>query len=62
MGADQSSCFVLSVDVVKGGSAGIWKFMRSPGAVADGLSQASFADNASYWEKVVVVSGGKSVC
>jgi hypothetical protein len=34
----------------------------SPGAEADGLSQSSFADKASCWEKVVVASGGKSVC
>jgi hypothetical protein len=61
MGADQSSCFKLSGGVIKGGSAGIWKFVRSPGAEADVLSQASFADKASCWEKVVV-SGRKSVC
>jgi hypothetical protein len=63
MGADQSdrsSCFMLNGGIVKGGSAGIWKFVRSPGAEDDGLSQASFADKASYWEKVVVASGGKS--
>jgi hypothetical protein len=45
---------VLSGGVVKGGSAGIWKFERSPGAEADGLSQASFEDKANCWEKVVV--------
>jgi hypothetical protein len=28
----------------------------------DGFSQVSFADEASCWEKVVVASGGKSVC
>jgi hypothetical protein len=53
---------VLSGGVIKGGSAGIWKFVRSPGAEAEGLSQASFADKASCWEKVVVASAGKSVC
>jgi hypothetical protein len=62
MGADRSSCFVLSGGVIKGGSAGIWKFVRSSGMEVDGLSQASFADKASCWEKVVVASGGKSVC
>jgi hypothetical protein len=61
MGAHRSSCFMLSDCVLKGGSAGIWIFVRSPGAEADGLSQASFADKASCWEKVVVASGGKSV-
>jgi hypothetical protein len=36
--------------------------MRSPGAEADFFPQASFADKVSYWEKVVVASGGKSAC
>jgi hypothetical protein len=62
MDADRSSCFVLSGGIVKGGLAGIWKFLRSPGAEADSFSQASFADKASFGEKVVVASGGKSVC
>jgi hypothetical protein len=44
----QSGCFVLSEGIVKGASAGIWKFVRSPGAEADGFSQASFADQASW--------------
>jgi hypothetical protein len=60
MGADRSSCFVLSGSIVKGGSAGIGKFVRSPGVEADSLSQASFADKAGCWEKAVVASGGKS--
>jgi hypothetical protein len=47
MGAYRSSCFVLSGGIVKGGSAGIWKFVRSPGAEADGFSQASFADKST---------------
>jgi hypothetical protein len=51
---------MLSGGIIKGGSAGIWKFVRSPGAEADGLSQASFVDKASCWEKDVA-SGGKSV-
>jgi hypothetical protein len=51
---------VLSGGIIKGGSAGIWKFVRSPEAEADGFSQASFADKARCWEKVVVTSGGKS--
>jgi hypothetical protein len=62
MGTDWSSCFVLSGGVIKEGSAGIWKFVRSSGVEADGLSQAAFADKAICWEKVVVASGGKSVC
>jgi hypothetical protein len=42
MGTNQSGYFVLSGDVVKGGVfVGISKFVRSPGAEADGLSQAS---------------------
>jgi hypothetical protein len=49
MGANRSSCFVLSGGVVKGGSAGIWKFGRSPGAEAEVFSQASFADKANCW-------------
>jgi hypothetical protein len=53
---------MLSGGIIKGGLAGIWKFVRSPGVEADGLSQASFADKASCWEKVVIASGGKSVC
>jgi hypothetical protein len=44
MGADQSSCFVVSV-----GLAGMWKFVRFPGAEADGYSQAAIVDKASYW-------------
>jgi hypothetical protein len=48
MGTGQSGCFVLSEGIVKGASAGIWKFVRSPGAEADGFSQASFADQASW--------------
>jgi hypothetical protein len=62
IGAYQSRCFMLSGTIVKGGSAGIWKFVGSPGVEADGFSQASFADKASCWEKLVVASGGKSVC
>jgi hypothetical protein len=61
-GANRFSCFVLSGDIIKGNSAGIWQFVRSPGVEADGLSQASSADNAICWEKVVVASDGKSVC
>jgi hypothetical protein len=53
---------MLSGVIVKGGSAGIWKFVAFPGVEADGFSQASFVDKASCWEKVVVASGGKSVC
>jgi hypothetical protein len=53
---------VLNGGVVKGGFAGIWKFVGSPGVEADGFSQASFADKVNCWEKVVVASGGKSVC
>jgi hypothetical protein len=34
----------------------------SPRVEADGFNQASFADKASCWEKVVVASDGKSVC
>jgi hypothetical protein len=51
MGSDQSICFLLSGDVVKGGGICLefWKFVRSPGAEADGFSQASFADKASCW-------------
>jgi hypothetical protein len=49
MGASQSNCFVLSGGVVKGGSAGIWNFVRLPGVEADGFSQASFVDKASCW-------------
>jgi hypothetical protein len=55
-------CFVLSGSVVKGGLAEIWKFVGYPGVEADSFSQASFADKANCWEKVVVASGGKSVC
>jgi hypothetical protein len=62
MGSDPSSCFMLSGGIVKGGLARIWKFLRSPGVEAAGFSQASFADKDSCWEKVVVASGGKSVC
>jgi hypothetical protein len=62
MAADRSSCFVLSGGIVKGGLAGIWKFVGFPGVEADGFSQTSFAGKASCWEKVVVASGGKSVC
>jgi hypothetical protein len=51
---------VLSGGIIKGGWAGIWKFVRSPGAEVNGLSQASFADKASFWEKVEVAPGGKS--
>jgi hypothetical protein len=40
----------------------MWKFVRFPEVEADGFSQASSKDKASYWEKVVVASGGKSVC
>jgi hypothetical protein len=53
---------VLSRGIIKGGLAGISKFVRSPGVEADGFSQASFVDKAIFWEKVVVASGGKSVC
>jgi hypothetical protein len=53
---------LLSGGIIKGGLAGIWKFVRFPGVEAYGFSQASFADKASCWEKVVVASGGKSVC
>jgi hypothetical protein len=53
---------MLCGGIIKGDSAGIWKFVKSPGVEADGLSQASFADKASYWEKVIVASGGKFVC
>jgi hypothetical protein len=62
MGADRSSRFMLSGGIIKGGSPGIWKFVGSLGVEADSFSQASFADKASCWEKVVVASGGKSVC
>jgi hypothetical protein len=55
-------CFILNGGIVKGGSDRIWKFVESPGAEADVFFQASLADKASYWEKVVVASGGKSVC
>jgi hypothetical protein len=55
------SC-VLSGGIIKGGLAGNWKFLRTPGAEADGFSQASYVDKGSCWEKVVVASGGKSVC
>jgi hypothetical protein len=51
---------MLSGGIVKGGLAGIWKFVGSPGAEADDFSQASFAVKASCWEKLVVTSGGKS--
>jgi hypothetical protein len=44
-----------------GGVAGIWKFVRTLGVEADGFSQASSADKINCWEKVVAVSGGKSV-
>jgi hypothetical protein len=47
IGADQSICFVLSGSITGGGLAGIWKFVRFPGAEADSFSQASFADKAS---------------
>jgi hypothetical protein len=49
MGTDQSSYFMLSGGVIKGDSAGIWKFLKSPGAEADSFSQASFADKANCW-------------
>jgi hypothetical protein len=50
MGTNLTSCFLLDRGVDKrGGSAGIWKFVRSLGAKADGFSQASFADKASCW-------------
>jgi hypothetical protein len=61
MGADLSSCFVLSRGIIKRGLAGIWKFVRPTGAEAVGFSWASFADKANCWEKVVVASGGKTV-
>jgi hypothetical protein len=38
MGTDQSSCFVLSGGINKGGLAGIWKFVGSPGVEDDGFS------------------------
>jgi hypothetical protein len=44
---------MLSGGVIKGGSAGIWKFVRSPRVEADGFSQVSFADKASCLEKLV---------
>jgi hypothetical protein len=47
---------MLSGGIVEGDSARIWKFVRSPGTEDDGFSQASFADKASCWEKVVVAS------
>jgi hypothetical protein len=53
---------VLSGGIIKGALAGFWKFVRFPGEEADGLSHASSADKANFWEKVVVASGGKSVC
>jgi hypothetical protein len=53
---------VLSGGIVKEGSAEIWKFLRFPGMKADGFSQASFAEKVSCWEKIVVASGGNSVC
>jgi hypothetical protein len=49
MGTDRSSCFMLNGGVIKEGSAGIWKFVRSPLVEAGGFSQASFADKASCW-------------
>jgi hypothetical protein len=53
---------MLSGGIIKRGSAGIWKLVGSPGAETDGFSQALFADKAICWEKVVVASGGKSIC
>jgi hypothetical protein len=49
MGADRSSCFMLIGSVIKGGLAGMWKFVRSPGVEADSFFQASFADKANCW-------------
>jgi hypothetical protein len=37
VGANQSSCFVLSGGVIGEDSAGIWKFVGSPGVEADFL-------------------------
>jgi hypothetical protein len=61
MGVDQSSYFMLSGVIIKENLARIWKSVRSPGAEVDGFSQASSADKANCWEKVVVASGGKSI-
>jgi hypothetical protein len=47
----QSICFLLSGGgiLTKGRAlARIWKFVRFPGVEADGFSQASFADKASW--------------
>jgi hypothetical protein len=41
---------VLSGGVVKGGSTGIWKFVRSLGVEADSFSQASFAEKICCWQ------------
>jgi hypothetical protein len=64
MGANRSSCFVLSGDIVKGGSTGIWKFVGSPGVEADGFPQVSFAEQgqllgegcSSIWWEVSLLS------
>jgi hypothetical protein len=55
-GADRSCCFMLSGGIVKGALAGIWKFVRTPGAEGDSFSQASFADKASCWEVCLLSS------
>jgi hypothetical protein len=62
MGANRYS-YSCSVEVsLRGDLAVFWKFVRSPGMEADGLFQVLSADKANCWEKVVVASGGKSVC
>jgi hypothetical protein len=40
---------MLIGSVIKGGLAGMWKFVRSPGVEADSFFQASFADKANCW-------------
>jgi hypothetical protein len=50
---------------LRGGSTGIWKFVRFPGAEADSFFprlHLQIRPVVGRPEKVVVASGGKSVC
>jgi hypothetical protein len=59
IGADRSGCFMLSGGVDKGGLAGIWKFVRLMVFPSLHLQRRPVVGRP---EKVVVASGGKSVC